>query len=277
MVEDFEVLRQMKDQIINPLIRFRQKAQGRYANRVGGSAYARAVSSDRCFVITDAVMGVAGSNAITICFNKEVNAACSTTGWTFKLNGTPFTNVSLSGVSQPCVIWLADNGTAADAASPTDTITLDYTPGTCGALGESDCALEELTDFPVSNYIYGPAEARVSDSLGDNLIRIFFDVNPATEGTAWEVKVNNVVVNITDTIISNNEIQLTLASSVASTDTVTYTQSATVGTRCTSIDGRTSAWFYDEPVTNAVGTDYWAIVDNSPWMLANGTDTWSVA
>ena len=267
----------MTKQIINPLIRFRQKAQGRLANRIGGNVYARAVSSDRCFLITDAAMGVSASNGITVCFNKEADATCNT-GFTFKLNGVPFTNVVFSGFSQPCAIWTADNGTSADSAGPSDEITLDYTPGTCSQAGESDCALEELTDFPVSNFIYGPVEARVSDAVGDNIIRVFYDVNPSTtDVNAWAVKVNSAPVTVNSAVISNNEVRLTLAVSVAANDTVVYTQSGTVGTRTTAIDGRTSYWFYDEPVTNAVGTDYWAIVDNSPWMLANQTDTWSVA
>ncbi len=267
----------MTNQIINPLIRFRQKAQGKFANRIGGNTYARAVTSDRCFTITDAAMGISASNGISVCFNKDPDASCSA-GFTFKLNGVAFTNVAFSGISNPCAIWTADNGTTADSAGPQDEITLDYTPGTCGAAGESDCALEALTDYPVANDIYGPIEARVSDALGDNIIRIFYGVNPATtDVNAWAVKVNAAPVTVNSAVISNNEVHLTLAVSVAGTDTVTYTQSGTVGNRTTAIDGRTSHWFYDEPVTNAVGTDYWAIVDNSPWMLANQTDTWSVA
>ena len=222
-------------------------------------------------------MGISASNGITVCFNKNPDASCAT-GFTFKLNGVPFTNVAFSGISNPCAIWTADNGTTADSAGPRDEITLDYTPGTCGAAGESDCALEALTDYPVANDIYGPIEARVSDALGDNIIRIFYGVNPATtDVNAWAVKVNAAPVTVNSAVISNNEVQLTLAVSVAGTDTVVYTQSGTVGNRTTAIDGRTSHWFYDEPVTNAVGTDYWAIVDNSPWMLSNQTDTWSVA
>lgn len=263
-------------QIINPYVRFRRKAQGRYANRLASSVYGRGVSQDEqaCFFVDDAGMGVDPADLITICFNKDMQN-CGV-GWTFKKNGTAFTNVATAvNPELNCISFTANDGPAVNSASPDDVITMDYAPGTCGAVGEDDCFLEELTDAPVDNFIWGPIALRVGD-FADNILVAFFDDPASVIGTQWDIERNAIKeIGFIPSIVNGN-IQFALITDVSPTDIMTITQNATNAPGARATDGRYCWQFYDEPVVNAVGLEFWETETNEAYLLESGTDRWTL-
>jgi len=257
-------------QIINPYIRFRRKAQGRYANNLGGG-YGRAISQDEteCFFVVDAVMGESASNVLTICFNKDAETACYG-GWTFKKNGVAFTNVSPATINQPCVLWFCSDGSENTSAGPQDVITADYVPGTCGELGDSECLLGELTDYPIENNIFGPIIARVGDSA-DNVIVLRYGVDALTSGDGWSATVGGLTATITNAAVVDGNVHLTLSADVLAGQVVEVSHGSG-DVRATSIDGRTEYWYYDLPVTNSVGADFRLLANGDFRLLGAGTD-----
>lgn len=263
-------------QIINPYVRFRRKAQGRYANRIASSVHGRGVSRDEsaCFFVENAGMGVEPANLITICFNKDMEN-CGT-GWTFKKNGVAFTNVASAVNADPaCISFTADDGVGVNSAGPDDAITMDYTPGTCGAVDEEDCVLDALTDAPVDNFIWGPIALRVGD-FADNILVAFFDDPASVVGTAWVIERNGVPETGFIPSIVNGNIQFTLTSDVLVADVMTLTQDAvsTPGARAT--DGRYCWRFFDAEVVNAVGVEFWETEANDAYLLESGVDRWAL-
>jgi len=429
-------------QIINPYVRFRRKAQGRYANRIASSVYGRGVSQDEqaCFFVENAGMGVDPANLITICFNKDMEN-CDI-GWTFKKNGTPFTNVAtavnadpdcisftaddvastvyawslleppISGTSEwvdedrqwvdliedatnngsefgkidvpPAYIddntitiwqcsfqqlstghharlqvfnkdvndanldvnletgaelqftdvsgivqdygftsdgdgwytlWMAfdsssgvadidcnafavlDSGHTAhnwvddrpaisirdpylyesgiNSAGPDDTITMSYTPGTCGAVGEEDCFLDEFVDAPVDNLIWGPIALRVGD-FADNILVAFFDDPASVIGAKWTIERNGINEAGFIPSIVNGNIQFALTTDVSVTDVMTLTQDAVNVPGARATDGRYCWRFFDAAVVNAVGVEFWETETNDAYLLESGVSRWAL-
>jgi hypothetical protein len=265
-----------KTQIINPYIRFRRKAQGRYANRIASSVYGRGVSRDEaeCFYVADVGMGVEPANLITICFNKDMEN-CGT-GWTFKKNGVAFANVAAAVNADPaCISFTADDGASVDSAGPDDTITASYTPGLCGAVDEDDCFLTELTDASVDNFIWGPIALRVGD-VADNILVAYFDDPASVIGDAWSIERNALPELGFIPSIVNGNIQFALTTDVLPTDAMTLTQKEFDAPGARATDGRYCWQFYDAEVANAVGVEFWLTEASDAYLLESGTDRWAL-
>ncbi len=265
----------MKDQIINPLIRFRRKAQGRFANRIGGSVHGRAISIDesRCFFIVNASIGDNTSQAdvLTIRFNETADAACGVAGdWAFKINGSAAFSAAFLTLSGNQAFWqLAKD--EAQGVGNLDTVTFSYTPGSCRKDGEDaggDCDLEGFTDQPVDNDVFGPNAIRIGD-VDNQTVVAFMNADVAVLGDVWTVRVNGNPVTISTIQYGTqpNRIQFVLAAAVTNTDVLTLTHAVGAGTECEAVDGRQCWDSFNMPVENVIGQNFWVRQDNGAWLV----------
>ncbi len=267
-----------KKQIINPYIRFGPRSQGPYAQRLNGSTYGRAMARGLdCFFITSSEIGNNSSDAdiVTTCYNEDYNTLdCRGAVFTYKLNGTPYiTQTYLGGPNSQCQWVQVLNGSENSGTGPQDSVTLDYTPGTCRKDGTSgdECALKAFTDKPVENSVWGPGIPRIGD-ISDDLLIIPFPTDPAVIGTSWRVDVNALNRTITNSVIVANQIRLTLSTPVSDTDVVTL--SHVNSNDAQAVDGRRCWRFYDMPVTNVVGVSFWNTHTDEAWLIDPKTGRW---
>lgn len=269
----------------NPYVRFGPKAQGPYAQNLGGGAYGRSLvlgAEEECFFVTSlTVGGDPNPDTIVICFNK--NWSNCVNGWSFEKNGLPYQQAQVPiGVGQPCIGFEVYDSFEDPGNGPDDVITASYTPGNCQASGESDCLLEGFADRVVTNNIWGPTGARIGD-LGDDILIVVFPTAPAVIGNRWRVFVNGPERSIDygspDTKVEANTIQLKLTSPVSDLDTVTVTHSPPVGNftnAAQAADGRYCWRFYDYPVTVTLGVSYWMQQGGDRWLVegTSGPGRW---
>ena len=165
------------------------------------------------------------------------------------------------------------NGSENSGTGPQDSVTLDYTPGTCRKDGTSgdECALKAFTDKPVENSVWGPGIPRIGD-ISDDLLIIPFPTDPAVIGTSWRVDVNALNRTITNSVIVANQIRLTLSTPVSDTDVVTL--SHVNSNDAQAVDGRRCWRFYDMPVTNVVGVSFWNTHTDEAWLIDPKTGRW---
>lgn len=266
----------MSKQIKNPYIRFGRTAQGPYANKLGGGFFARAITRGeaKCFEVVSVVVGYPTSEWYTVCFNAPPNqATCLTTDFSFT-NVTRGLTPSLSNAANPggnCLRYQASLPVEQNSNAPTDELVMDYVPGTCNKDGtsEPECLLEAYADYPVQNQIYGPAVLRIGDIAANVLVAIF-PVDVAQIGStafAWRIKFDLVDQTINSAqIISGNEIHFTLAADADPTDSVTIEHNATSGVNaCQAVDGRYCWRFYNQPVVNVTGAEFWIREDGDQW------------
>lgn len=260
-------------QIINPYIRFRQKAQGRFANRISDSDYARAITLDetKCFYIVSASAGFPSADWWTVCFNVIPDeTTCLTQDFDFR-NLTNVNTLIWGATNNPggdCLQW--EKGTAAvnNSSGPLDELVLDYVPGTChkDSTDNDECLLDPYSGFSVENNIWGPSFLRAGD-LADNIVLIGFDADASVIGSEWEIKVNGTPqAGMIGSIVAGN-IQFSLPASINAGDTVLCSHQAVDTTGAQSIDGRYCWRFFDEPVDNVVGTQFWGREDGGAWLV----------
>lgn len=255
-----------RKQIINPYIRFDgravkppgSKAQGPYMNRVSNGAHGRSFSprETACFRVVSAIIGDPNPEEIEICFNEAHELCSSLTMWDFYSNGTPLTDTSFISGTANCITFRATQIIAGDGPSNTDTITMDYTAGTCKKVGDPDpeCALESFTGYRVTNRILGIAAAEIGN-IRDDIVEVTLTADAATVGTEWTAEINSTPVNITFSEVVLGKIQLTLQTTPSGGDTVTVSHTDVAG-GATSTDGRTLYQFADYPVSEVSAGDY---------------------
>ncbi len=264
-----------RKQIVNPYIRFGRKAQGPYAQNLGGGQHGRAITRGEqpCFFIVSASIGDtpldSDATVVTIRFNTDADATCDALGWTFLVNGLAPQQQNFFGVSGSLMYWSIVKDEA-NGVSPDDVVTFDYVPGTCKKLGstEPECLLPAYDDYAVTNNVYGPIESRIGN-IADNIVQVTFPVAPGVAGDtgAWRVEFDTNPVVINNIAIVGNTVELTLASAATTGNIVTYTHSVNGGIECESIDGRECFEFTDQPVINELGANYWIREDAGQWRV----------
>lgn len=263
-----------KNQIINPLIRFRRKAQGRYANNLGG-AYGRAVTVDdqKCFYVTSAEIGNPNPEETVVCFNVAPDeTTCGVispgSGFYFFTNGDIISTQSyIDAPTERCLRFQTKHVSENDGISPDDDVTFYYTQGTCHKDGDSDpeCLLEEYADAPVRNSMYGYQTARVGDR-GDDIVTVLFDSPLAVVGLNWQVVVNSTAANIIGTNIDvDGVLELTIDVQVISTDNVQISHTA-VTNGAQAANGKMLYQFWLDDVVNSVGVDFWIMESGDFWL-----------
>ncbi len=262
-------------QVINPLIRFRNKAQGRYANRISGANHGRAITLDetKCFYVVSASVGDPDADWFTVCFNTvPQESTCLTTDFDFVNQTNP--NPLIWGIGNNpggnCLQYQKGTSTEFDSSGPGDTLEMSYTPGTCrkDASTEDECLLEAISGYSVTNNIWGPTALRVGD-FADNQVNAFFPTSnpPSVIGNAWEIFIGGAPQTITNSVIVDNRIDFTLQNTVQSTDTVTISQ--TNINQCQASNGQYCWRFRNKAVVNNVGVDFWIKEDNDAWLIEN--------
>ncbi len=268
-------------QIINRLIRFSNKAQGPYANKIGPKNHAAGLGQDDrgCFYVLSAEIGRPHPNRTVICFNADPDElSCGVvglSGFSFKVDGTDILEQSYLSKDGNCLTYLTRHVVNGDGITPSQDVTYSYSPGTCHKSGEADpeCALEEITDASVRNSILGIVAARVGD-VADNIVVVRLGASAAVIGTRWEIYINTLQAGVTNSEIVDGNIRFTINQDVNPGDTVEISHTGTTG-GAESTDGRLLYVVTDYPVVNASGVDYWIRADGGAW-VTESVDRWQL-
>ena len=206
-------------------------------NRINSVAFQPTDPTVVCFYIVSAVIGDPEPEQTVICFSGPHENCDTTTIFDFFSNGIELTNTAVLDQTSTCITFLSTAGVGQDPPSNTDIITLNHIPNLCAKAGDPACALQPFTNYPVVNRILGVASANVG-FIGNNVVQVQLTAPAADPGNNLRVRVNGVDRTITNTTVTENGlIQLTLQSSVTSTDTVTLDH-INVSGGALSTDGR---------------------------------------
>ncbi len=245
-----------KKQIINPYLRFAKGATGPYANRISGSAHAKTFNIGACFRIVSAQIGDPWPDQVYITYSDNFNdTTCSVgTDWDFQYSGETFEFITpLAPVSSRVDAWSTVASNFQSGASPGDNVTLSYTPGTCAKDGDAECALDQLTNFPISNRILGPSSLEIGD-VADNIVVVDYPVDMTAEGVAgtWTVE-NGEGPSVVSVSLVGGNIHIELAADVFENNRYFVNHvPPTTAQGAQGSDGRYSYRFYGLEATNNV-------------------------
>lgn len=270
---------------INPLLMM-NRAGHRLFQQVapGVCMHAAAGGEGPCFFVQQVLVGDPDANSFQVCYNTTPDiATCQTLDFEF-VNNTqvdPFNLFQVGPNAGNCIGFEAGylSDPQHNSSGPLDNIVMNYVPGTCHKSGDPDpeCVLEAISNFPVTNNIWGPTQPRIGDISAD-LVIVPFPTTPAETGSTtacWEVLVNLAPRSITNAAIVNDTIRLTLASPVNQGDTVELSHTRVDGSfAARAVDGRYCYRFYQMPVLNVLGVSFWNREDAGPWLLDGKTHRW---
>lgn len=262
-------------QIINPYVRFGRKAQGPYAQKLSGGTFGRAITGGEagpCFEVISVSVGEPSARWFTVCFSAPPDqATCLTLDFQFEnvTRGLPLPIIIADPGAGNCLLYETEISSEQDSSGPQDVLEMDYTPGSCHKEGSSEpeCVLEAIVDYPVENRIFGPTQLRIGDIADDVLVAVFpADVAQIGNLSTWVIRVQGIQRGKTAQIVNGNEIHFTLDTPASAGELVAIAHEEVAGVAaCQAVDGRYCWRFYDEPVENVTGANFWIREDLGQW------------
>jgi uncharacterized repeat protein (TIGR02059 family) len=193
--------------------------------------------------------GTINGSALTLTYNEALDPASTPSTTDLTISGRTLSNISVSGTNV--------TATVAPAAVSTDTIAVNYTPGTNPIQDLAGNDADPLTNQAVTNNT-PPADitppAKTGQTVNGASLVIGYnealDTGSVPAASAFDVQVGGSARNVSNVGVSGQNVTLTLATQVISTDSVTVAYTAPATNPVQDVAGNDAASFSSVAVTN---------------------------